>query len=63
MFEIGFVDIATVLMCVFLVFSAGLTVGAFVWGLLVDIIGRRWAFNLTVGIVAAFGELPSSSTL
>ncbi|KAF7795302.1 hypothetical protein EIP86_006456 [Pleurotus ostreatoroseus] len=37
------------------VFSAGLTVGAFVWGLLVDIIGRRWAFNLTVGIVAAFG--------
>lgn len=37
-------------------FSAGLTVGAFVWGLLVDIIGRRWAFNLTVGIVAAFGE-------
>lgn len=40
------------------VFSAGLTVGAFVWGILVDIIGRRWAFNLTVGIVAVFGEPP-----
>ena len=39
----------------FAVFSAGLTVGAFTWGILVDIIGRRWAFNLTVGIVAAFG--------
>lgn len=37
------------------VFSAGLTVGAFTWGILVDIIGRRWAFNLTVGIVAVFG--------
>lgn len=40
---------------IFSVFSAGLTVGAFTWGVLVDIIGRRWAFNLTVGIVAAFG--------
>ena len=39
------------------VFSAGLTVGAFTWGILVDIIGRRWAFNLTVGIVAVFGAL------
>lgn len=38
------------------VFSAGLTAGAFVWGMLVDIIGRRWAFNLTVGIVAIFGK-------
>ncbi|KIP02515.1 hypothetical protein PHLGIDRAFT_79028 [Phlebiopsis gigantea 11061_1 CR5-6] len=42
---------------IFSVFSAGLTVGAFVWGILVDIIGRRWAFNLTVGIVATFGMI------
>ena len=41
---------------IFSVFSAGLTVGAFMWGILVDIIGRRWAFNLTVGIVATFGK-------
>ncbi|GAB7325398.1 hypothetical protein MBLNU13_g09429t1 [Cladosporium sp. NU13] len=36
-------------------FSAGLTAGAFVWGFLVDIIGRQWAFNLTCLISAAFG--------
>ncbi|EMD00945.1 hypothetical protein BAUCODRAFT_29324 [Baudoinia panamericana UAMH 10762] len=36
-------------------FSAGLTAGAFVWGVLVDIVGRRWAFNLTCLISAAFG--------
>jgi len=36
-------------------FSSGLTAGAFVWGLLVDIIGRQWAFNLTVFIASAFG--------
>ncbi|OBW67716.1 MAG: Alpha-glucuronidase [Aureobasidium pullulans] len=36
-------------------FSAGLTAGAFTWGVLVDIIGRRWAFNLTCLISAAFG--------
>ncbi|TKX22375.1 MFS transporter-like protein 99 [Elsinoe australis] len=36
-------------------FSAGLTAGAFVWGVLVDIIGRQWAFNLTCLISAAFG--------
>jgi MFS family permease len=36
-------------------FSAGLTAGAFVWGVLVDIIGRQWAFNLTVFIASAFG--------
>lgn len=29
-------------------FSAGMTVGALFWGLAVDIIGRRWAFNITV---------------
>ncbi|KAJ9644448.1 hypothetical protein H2201_007822 [Coniosporium apollinis] len=36
-------------------FSAGLTAGAFVWGILVDIIGRQWAFNLTVLISSIFG--------
>jgi MFS family permease len=40
---------------IFSVFSAGLTVGAFTWGILVDVIGRRWAFNLTCGITAGFG--------
>ncbi|KAH9843422.1 putative MFS-type transporter [Teratosphaeria destructans] len=36
-------------------FSSGLTAGAFVWGVLVDIVGRRWAFNLTCLISASFG--------
>ncbi|KAF2129331.1 MFS general substrate transporter [Dothidotthia symphoricarpi CBS 119687] len=36
-------------------FSAGLTAGAFTWGILVDVIGRQWAFNLTVLIASAFG--------
>ncbi|KAJ4206431.1 hypothetical protein NW759_014220 [Fusarium solani] len=36
-------------------FNAGLTAGAFVWGLLADIIGRRWAFNLTCLISSVFG--------
>ena len=36
-------------------FSAGLTAGAFFWGVTVDIIGRWWAFNLTCLIAAVFG--------
>ncbi|GAA5988451.1 hypothetical protein JCM10908_003571 [Rhodotorula pacifica] len=36
-------------------FSAGMTVGALFWGLAVDIIGRRWAFNLTCLISSVFG--------
>ncbi|KAF5007129.1 hypothetical protein FDECE_6515 [Fusarium decemcellulare] len=36
-------------------FNAGLTAGAFVWGFLADIIGRRWAFNLTCLISSIFG--------
>lgn len=46
-------------------FATGLTVGAFTWGILVDVIGRRWAFNLTLLITATFGLLigaPSSYT-
>ncbi|KAL1306995.1 hypothetical protein AAFC00_005625 [Neodothiora populina] len=36
-------------------FSAGLTAGAFFWGVMTDYIGRKWAFNLTCLISAAFG--------
>ncbi|KAG5916934.1 hypothetical protein E4U42_007450 [Claviceps africana] len=36
-------------------FSAGLTVGAIFWGLMSDIVGRRWAFNLTCLFTSAFG--------
>ena len=37
--------------------NAGLAIGAFSWGILVDIIGRRWAFNLTCLITSVFGLL------
>ncbi|KAF2428117.1 MFS general substrate transporter [Tothia fuscella] len=46
-------------------FSSGLTAGAFVWGFLVDIIGRQWAFNLTAFISSIFGlclGIPNSYT-
>ncbi|CAD6446589.1 80516420-5957-43be-ab05-25ef7b9f1f96 [Sclerotinia trifoliorum] len=49
----------------FTVVNAGLTVGALVWGVLVDIIGRKWAFNGTVFITSVFGicmAIPSSYT-
>ncbi|KAI0552731.1 major facilitator superfamily domain-containing protein [Xylaria curta] len=36
-------------------FSAGLTAGAFVWGVLADTIGRRWSFNFTVLFASVFG--------
>ncbi|KAI4670919.1 uncharacterized protein J4E88_009671 [Alternaria novae-zelandiae] len=36
-------------------FSIGLTAGAFVWGVLVDLIGRKVSFNLTVFIACVFG--------
>ncbi|KPA38572.1 membrane transporter [Fusarium langsethiae] len=36
-------------------FNAGLTAGAFVWGFLADIIGRRWALNLTCLFSSIFG--------
>ncbi|KZV74294.1 MFS general substrate transporter [Peniophora sp. CONT] len=38
-------------------FNTGLTVGAFTWGMLVDIVGRRWCFNLTCLIASIFGFL------
>lgn len=46
-------------------FSAGMAAGAFIWGLLVDLIGRRWVFNLTVLISSVFGSciaLPDTYT-
>ncbi|KAG8791272.1 hypothetical protein FRC12_009699 [Ceratobasidium sp. 428] len=51
--ELGFSD--TEMGNIFTSFSAGLCAGAFMWGVLVDIIGRRWAFNLTVLITSVFG--------
>ncbi|KAJ4515480.1 hypothetical protein HRR90_007965 [Exophiala dermatitidis] len=51
--EFGFGD--TELGNIFTSFSAGLTAGAFVWGILVDIIGRSAAFNYTVLISSIFG--------
>ncbi|KAF2480307.1 major facilitator superfamily domain-containing protein [Neohortaea acidophila] len=36
-------------------FSAGLTAGAGFWGILADIVGRQWAFNLTVLTATIFG--------
>ena len=35
--------------------NAGLAIGALVFGLLVDVIGRKWAFNLTCLICSFFG--------
>lgn len=37
--------------------NAGLAIGAFGWGILADIIGRKWAFNLTCLITSVFGLL------
>ncbi|EXJ86198.1 hypothetical protein A1O1_06568 [Capronia coronata CBS 617.96] len=51
--EFGFGD--TELGNIFTSFSAGLTAGAFVWGILVDVIGRSAAFNYTVLISSIFG--------
>lgn len=36
-------------------FSIGMTLGALTWGLLLDIVGRRAAFNYTVAISSVFG--------
>lgn len=37
--------------------NAGLAIGALTFGVLVDIIGRKWAFNLTCLITSVFGLL------
>lgn len=36
-------------------FNVGLTVGAFTWGILVDLLGRRWSFYLTCLVSSVFG--------
>lgn len=46
---------------IFTAFSAGLTIGAFTFGLAVDIIGRKWAFNTTVLICCFFVSTTISS--
>lgn len=37
--------------------NAGLAIGALFFGLIVDVIGRKWAFNLTCLITSVFGLL------
>lgn len=50
--ELGFADSKSGQLAV--AFSVGLTAGAFIWGILGDIIGRKLAFNLTCFIAAVF---------
>ncbi|PRP84042.1 hypothetical protein PROFUN_08504 [Planoprotostelium fungivorum] len=51
--ELGISDADYV--AIFVSFNIGLTVGALVWGILVDIIGRSLAFNMTIAISSLFG--------
>ncbi|KAL9104389.1 MAG: hypothetical protein Q9163_000647 [Psora crenata] len=41
--------------------NIGLLVGAMFWGFGCDIFGRRWAFNLTIGITSVFGLIAAGS--
>lgn len=41
--------------------NIGLLVGAMFWGFGCDIFGRRWAFNLTIGITSVFGLITAGS--
>ncbi|KAH3907532.1 hypothetical protein HBI56_159560 [Parastagonospora nodorum] len=41
--------------------NIGLLFGAVFWGFGCDIFGRRWAFNLTLGITSVFGMVAASS--
>ena len=41
--------------------NIGLLAGAMFWGFGCDIFGRRWAFNLTLGITSVFGLIAASS--
>ncbi|EGD91842.1 hypothetical protein H112_00444 [Trichophyton rubrum D6] len=41
--------------------NLGLLVGAVFWGFGCDIYGRKWAFNLTIGITAVFGLAAAGS--
>ena len=42
---------------IFTLSNAGLAIGALFWGIMVDVIGRKWAFNLTCLITSVFGML------
>lgn len=42
---------------IFSIANAGLAFGALSFGLAVDVIGRKWAFNLTCLITSVFGLL------
>lgn len=42
--------------------NIGLLVGAVFWGFGCDIFGRRWAFNLTIGITGVFGLAAAGSS-
>ncbi|KAJ5201471.1 MFS siderochrome iron transporter 1 [Penicillium cinerascens] len=41
--------------------NIGLLIGALLWGFGCDVFGRRWAFNMTVGITAVFGLIAAGS--
>jgi MFS family permease len=41
--------------------NLGLFVGALFWGFGCDVFGRRWAFNLTIGITGLFGLVAAGS--
>ncbi|EXJ89840.1 MFS transporter, metabolite:H+ symporter [Capronia epimyces CBS 606.96] len=41
--------------------NIGLLAGAIFWGFGCDIFGRRWAFNLTLGVTSVFGLIAASS--
>lgn len=41
--------------------NIGLLAGAMFWGFGCDVFGRRWAFNLTLGVTGVFGLISASS--
>jgi len=41
--------------------NIGLLIGAIFWGFGCDIFGRRWAFNLTIGVTAVWGMIAAGS--
>jgi MFS family permease len=41
--------------------NIGLLAGAIFWGFGCDIFGRRWAFNLTLGVTSVFGLIAAGS--
>ncbi|KAH8885075.1 major facilitator superfamily transporter [Thozetella sp. PMI_491] len=41
--------------------NIGLLAGAMVWGFGCDLFGRRWAFNLTLGVTAVFGMIAAGA--